>query len=116
MVVGSTRTIIGGALYGGVIILDLTDRERIMLRTMILTRQLGNASGTLGFLMRTDNENVLKALREHLKCDLGDLLLQVEMLIKDLKFDIKQVKQLAYDRYDECKDEFKRNGKSQYFI
>lgn len=96
--------------------MTLTDRERIMLRTLILMRQAGNASGSISFLMRTDEEKKLNALRDHLKCDLGDLLLQTEMLIKDLKMNINEVKQLAYDRYDECKNEFKKNGRIQYFI
>jgi hypothetical protein len=87
-----------------------------MLRSLILMRQAGNASGSISFLMRTEDEKMITAFKDQLKCDLGDLLLQTEMMIKDLKLDINEVKYLAYERYDECKNEFKQNGKSQYFI
>ena len=89
-----------------------------MLRAMIMTRQAGNVSGSLSFLLRTepDNEAKRQALLEHLKCDLGDLILQGEMLAKDLGLDLDEVKELAYARYKECKQEFKTAGKSQFFI
>lgn len=98
--------------------LVLTDRERLMLRALILQRQAGNTAGSITFLMRTDIEDNKKkeALIAQLKCDLGDLILQVEMLVKDLGLNLDEVKSLSYDRYDECKNEFKMNGKSQYFI
>lgn len=79
-------------------------------------RQAGNASGSISFLMRTEDENKIKAFKDQLRCDLGDLLLQTEMLIRDLRFNINEIKQLSYERYDECKEEFKQKGKSQYFI
>jgi len=98
--------------------LVLTDRERIMLRTLILSRQAGNASGSISFLLRTDlsEGEKRKALEEQLKCDLGDLILQTEMLVKDLGMSIDEVRGMSYERYDECKNEFKTKGKSQYFI
>ena len=53
---------------------------------MILTRQFGNVSGTLGFYLRTlpEEQEKKKALFEHLKCDTADLLAQVIKLIDDL--------------------------------
>lgn len=96
--------------------LILTDRERLMLRALILSRQAGNASGTVSFYMRSDSEAKSKALFEHLKCDLGDLLLQTKLLIKDLDINEDEVLNLAYDRWDESKQRFKDNKKSQYFI
>ncbi len=98
--------------------LVLTDRERLMLRTLILQRQAGNTAGSISFLMRTEITDTKKeeALTAQLKCDLGDLILQAEMLVKDLGLSLVEVKNLAYDRYYECKNEFKMNGKSQYFI
>ena len=85
---------------------------------MILQRQMGNVSGTISFLLRTPDgeKEKIKSFKLHLECDLGDLLLQTEMLIKDLDMDIDKIRLLAYDRYDECKNEFKTLGKSQYFI
>jgi len=88
----------------------------IMLRTLILLRQAGNVSGSISFLTRSDDITRTCELLDYLKCDLGDLLLQTEMLIKDLKLDIDEIKLLAYDRYDECKKEFRQKGKSQYFV
>ena len=87
-------------------------------RTLILLRQAGNVSGDISFYTRTPSEDDLKikGLKEHLKCDLGDLLLQTQMLIKELGFDIDEVTLIAYERYDECKNEFKAKGKSQYFV
>ena len=94
----------------------LTQCERLMLRALIMVRQAGNASGSLSFLLRTKPDNTVKkqALLDHLKCDLGDLILQAEMLTKDLELNLDEVKQLAYDRYNECKQEFKSS--SQFFI
>jgi hypothetical protein len=96
----------------------LTDRERIMLRTLILGRQMGNASGTISFLLRTEESETIKynALLDQLKCDLGDLILQAEMLLRDLGLNVIEVKGLAYKRYEECKNEFQQHGKSQFFI
>ena len=98
--------------------LVLTERERMMLRALIMVRQAGNASGSLSFLLRTEDDNEKKktGLLEHLKCDLGNLILQGEMLAQDLGFDINEVKQMAKERHNECKEEFKSNGKSAYFI
>ncbi len=89
-----------------------------MLRTLITQRQAGNVAGSVSFLMRTPDEELDKqqALKLHLECDLGDLILQAEMLAKDLGFNVDKMKLQAYDRYDECKNEFKTKGKSQYFI
>ena len=96
----------------------MTKNERLMQRILILTRQTGNLAGTISFLLRTPNDETTKraAFLEHLKCDLGDLLLQTEMAARDLGLDLDEVKLLAYERYDECKQEFKSKGKSQYFI
>lgn len=98
--------------------LKLTDRERLMLRTLILERQAGNAAGSVSFYMRTDFDDNKKkeAWIEQLKTDLGDLHLQTEMLARDLGIDIKQMDKLALERYLECKEEFELKGKSQYFI
>jgi len=92
--------------------------NRLEQRTLILLRQAGNVSGDISFYTRTPSEETLKltALKDHLKCDLGDLLLQTQMLIKDLDLDMDEVLMLAYDRYDECKQEFKSKGKSQFFV
>jgi hypothetical protein len=90
------------------------DREKIFQRTLLTQRQMGNVSGTISFLFR--NPDRTSDYKSHLKCDLGDLLLQVKMLIKDCGLDEMEVLQLAYDRYDECKKEFASKGKSQYFV
>jgi len=96
----------------------MTKNERLMQRILILTRQTGNLAGTISFMLRTPDDETDKkqAFLYHLKCDLGDLLLQTEMTINDLGLSLDEIKMLAYDRYDECKQEFKRKGKSQYFI
>ena len=96
--------------------MDDVTGNKFMLRTLILLRQAGNVSGTISFLVRSDDDIRTKLLIDHLKCDLGDLLLQTEMLIRDLGFNINEIKQLSYERYDECKQEFKQKGKSQYFV
>ena len=98
--------------------MTITDRERLMLRSLILMRQAGNASGTMSFIMRTPKIDVKKeeALKAQLKCDLGDLLLQTEMLIKDMGLNLDEVKDIAYTRWAECRDTFRMNGKSDYFI
>ena len=92
--------------------------DRLEQRTLILMRQAGNVAGDISFYTRTpDNEaEKKKGLKLHLKCDLGDLILQTKMLIKDLGLDENEIMALAYERYDECKQEFKAKGKSQYFI
>jgi len=95
-----------------------TDKEKLLLRMLILTRQLGNTSGTLGFYLRTprDEQQKKNALFDHLKCDVSDLLTQVIKLIEDLGIDRWDVEQMGLDRWQECKDEFKSAGKSSYFI
>lgn len=87
-------------------------------RTLILTRQCGNVAGSISFYTRTPDNEVekRKALLDYLACDMGDLLLQTKMLIKDLGLNEDELILLAYERYDECKEEFKRKGKSQYFV
>jgi len=89
-----------------------------MLRALIMERQTGNAAGSLSFYMRTEEDNAVKkqALLDHLTCDLGDLILQAEMLAEDLGIDKIEMKKLAKARYEECKQEFATSGKSQYFI
>jgi len=74
----------------------LTDRERIMLRKLILSRQAENASGSISFLLRVDlSQDINKEpLEEQLKCDLGDLILQAELIIKDLGTFIRKYKEI----------------------
>ena len=98
--------------------MTITNRERLMLRTLITQRQAGNVAGTVSFILRTPDADKKKeqALKAQLACDLGDLILQAEMLAKDFNLSLDELKNLAYERYIECKDEFRQNGKSAYFI
>lgn len=98
--------------------MNFTDKEKLLLRMMILTRQLGNVPGTLGFFLRTlpDEQDKRNALYDHLKCDLADLLCQVIKLIEDLKLNRWEVEDMGIKRWKECRDEFRNKGKSQFFI
>lgn len=92
--------------------------NRLEQRMLILTRQCGNLAGDISFYTRTPEEDIQKrkAHKFHMMCDVGDLLLQTKMIIKDLGFNEDEVLSLAFDRYDECKKEFTSKGKGQYFI
>lgn len=95
-----------------------TDKERLLLRLAILTRQLGNTSGTLSFYLRTalDEQEKRNALFSHLKCDVSDLLIQVLDLIKALGLNRWEIEQMGLDRQQECKNEFDSSGRSSFFI
>lgn len=92
--------------------------NRLEQRMLILTRQCGNLAGDISFYTRTPKDEIekRKAHKLQIKCDVGDLLLQTKMIIKDLDLNEDEVLMLAYERYDECKKEFISKGKGQYFV
>lgn len=96
--------------------MDITGKEETLLMLAIFTNQAGNVAGTVNHLLRTEDEEEIKAFRHHLKCDLGDTIMMLNRLVKHMKFDKDEIKELGYARYEEAKLDWRKRGKGGMFI
>jgi len=96
------------------------DENKLMRRDLLLTRQKGNVSSTLLYLIReTENGTerpIIDGFLAHLKCDISDLLIQTEQLAKDLGFNVDEIRTLGGCRVRERKKECNKEKKAAYWL
>jgi hypothetical protein len=83
---------------------------------MMVSRQMGNVSGDIIYLLRKIDGNCDKFDQVKLKVNLSDAIQQLKLICKDLNLDYTEVSDLGEKRYLERKREFIEVGKGDLFV
>lgn len=82
----------------------------------MVSRQMGNVSGDIIYLLRKIDGNCDKFDQVKLKVNLSDAIQQLKLICKDLNLDYTEVSDLGEKRYLERKREFIEVGKGDLFV
>lgn len=96
--------------------------ERLVMRCMVMGGQLGNVLSAIKHLVRNTGEmahagdKTMKGQQAYAMTELSDLIVQAELMVAELGYDVETTRKLGWDRYNERKAEFKSANKGHAWI
>jgi len=94
---------------------------RTFRKLVLINSQLGNIGSSLRHLLRgldgeaACDDQLLKGMEAHLKCDVADLFKQVRVLTNYLGFSEHEIIDMGDNRYNEARIKFKKSGNLRFW-